>query len=323
MSYNFALRRFRVPAVSGWAIFVRHNTLVPNRHWDPKFKGMRRQKVLKITLPDYDKLRKQEELSMKDLRAELKKMGLPPHRPWRERPIHVSCSGDIFDPFLPPEDESKVSLIMHAKGGQLVDRTKHAWRNSRALKKITSYDSDFDPVAFVETAHRLYLKANDALQKRDEERLHQLVTEKAFPDMWDELKLKSIRWEFVESVEPARVVQIRTASVMHEDNIFAQVTVRMHTKQKLAIFDQFGRLYMGSEHVARNVLEYVVFEKHMSNVYGEWRIHGKIRPPWTPHRECVIATYEKPALTTSIPETTLPADVKLEEDTIVATQDSH
>uniref|UniRef100_A0A5S6QM14 Large ribosomal subunit protein mL45 n=1 Tax=Trichuris muris TaxID=70415 RepID=A0A5S6QM14_TRIMR len=322
MSCNSAFYRLQLNSVSGYVSVVRYGgTALPNRHWNPKFKQLRREKFLKITLPDYDKIRKQEELSMKDLRAELKKMGLPPHRPWRERPIHVSCSGVIFDPFLPPDDESKVSLIMHAKGAQLMDTTKHMWRNSRAQKKITSYDSDFDPAAFVETAHQLYINAHDALQKRDDERLHQLVTEKAFPDMWDELKLKSIRWQFVESIEPARVVQLRTSSVMHEDNIFAQVTVRMHTKQKLAIFDQFGRLYMGSEHVARNVLEYVVFEKHLSNLYGEWRIHGKIRPSWATPKECVIATYERPKQI-STPEA-LPADVKLEEDSILATQDSH
>lgn len=40
----------------------------------------------------------------------------------------------------------------------------------------------------------------------------------------------------------------------------------------------------GSEIIKKDVLEYIVFEKHLSNEYGAWRIHGKIIPPWTPPR---------------------------------------
>lgn len=55
--------------------------------------------------------------------------------------------------------------------------------------------------------------------------------------------------------------------------------------QILAIYDRFGRLIHGSEIVAKDVLEYVVFEKHIANEYGRWRIHGKIIPDWLPPRE--------------------------------------
>lgn len=41
----------------------------------------------------------------------------------------------------------------------------------------------------------------------------------------------------------------------------------------------------GSEIIAKDVLEYVVFEKHVANEYGRWRIHGKIIPDWLPPRE--------------------------------------
>lgn len=37
--------------------------------------------------------------------------------------------------------------------------------------------------------------------------------------------------------------------------------------------------------VAKDVLEYVVFEKHIVNQYGVWRIHGKIIPDWMPPKE--------------------------------------
>ena len=47
---------------------------------------------------------------------------------------------------------------------------------------------------------------------------------------------------------------------------------------------RFGRLIHGSETIAKDVLEYVVFEKHLANVYGVWRMHAKIIPDWMPPR---------------------------------------
>lgn len=36
----------------------------------------------------------------------------------------------------------------------------------------------------------------------------------------------------------------------------------------------------GNELTPKDVLEYVVFEKHLTNLYSTWRIHGKIIPHW-------------------------------------------
>ena len=43
----------------------------------------------------------------------------------------------------------------------------------------------------------------------------------------------------------------------------------------MAVYDRFGRLIFGSPDVPRNVLEFVVFERHIVHPYGRWRIHGK------------------------------------------------
>ena len=50
----------------------------------------------------------------------------------------------------------------------------------------------------------------------------------------------------------------------------------------------------GSEVVAKDVLEYVVFEKHLSNIYGMWRLHSKIVPDWLPAREPGRLTFRVP-----------------------------
>ena len=64
--------------------------------------------------------------------------------------------------------------------------------------------------------------------------------------------------------------------------------------QKLAIYDRFGRIMYGSENLIKDVLEYVIFEKHIVNEYGRWRVHGKIIPTWLPEREPLITTIRKP-----------------------------
>lgn len=47
----------------------------------------------------------------------------------------------------------------------------------------------------------------------------------------------------------------------------------------------------GSEILAKDVLEYVIFENNISNQYGVWRLHAKIIPDWTPPREPSRKTY--------------------------------
>ena len=48
--------------------------------------------------------------------------------------------------------------------------------------------------------------------------------------VWD-IKYKTVRWSFVESLEPPQVVQVRCSNLLNQGNIYGQVTVRMHTRQ--------------------------------------------------------------------------------------------
>ena len=135
-------------------------------------------------------------------------------------------------------------------------------------------------------------------------------------DMTWNVDRKTIRWSFLKSIEPPRVVQARVVEMMSKENLYAQLTVRLHTQQvwaiqaysthsiknelffyfsqTLAIYDRFGRLEYGSEVIAKDVLEYIVFEKHLVNEYGVWRIHDKIIPPWVDNKTPLERTFRKP-----------------------------
>lgn len=53
-------------------------------------------------------------------------------------------------------------------------------------------------------------------------------------------------------------------------------------------------MLLGSETVKKDVLDYIVFEKHLANEYGAWRIHGKIIPDWMKPEEVSTFTYILP-----------------------------
>lgn len=67
--------------------------------------------------------------------------------------------------------------------------------------------------------------------------------------------------------------------------------------QTLAIYDRFGRLMLGSEEQPKDVLEYLIIERHLINPYGRWRLHGKIVPSWAPAKDPVIKVTIKEAKT--------------------------
>lgn len=165
---------------------------------------------------------------------------------------------------------------------QKVEFVEKRSKSMMAVRKIRKYEEDYDPKDFAQKAQELYIAAHEALAAKDLPRLIELVTERAYPEMLHNTKLKTIRWEFVKSLEPPRVVQVRVTDLISKENVFAQITVRFHTQQKLAIYDRFGRLEHGSEIIVKDVLEYVIFENNISNAYGVWRLHAKIIPDWAP-----------------------------------------
>lgn len=160
-----------------------------------------------------------------------------------------------------------------------------------AIRKIRTYDEDFDPKQFAIKAQEIYVEAHEALMAKDKQRVRKLVTERAYPEMWHNIRTTTIRWKFLQSLEPPRVVHARQTHVVTPENIFAQITVRLHTQQTLAIYDRFGRLMHGSEIIAKDVLEYVVYECNVSNEYGSWRLHSKIVPDWAEPKQPVLRTW--------------------------------
>ncbi|XP_028170718.1 probable 39S ribosomal protein L45, mitochondrial [Ostrinia furnacalis] len=265
------------------AVFTQAVRTTQAKHYDPKFKKLRAKKFVKVKLPDFNE--DFDTLSKEKLRQKMKERGVLPPRPWMERPFYISATGGVFEPYVPPEGDGKASIVSASRAKQTVELLEKKSKSMMAIRKVKSFEEDFDSKKFASIAQDIYIKAHEALANHDKRELRLHVTEKAYPEFMHNSLRKTIRWKFLDSLEPPRVVHARCTDVISKENIFGQVTVRFHTRQQLAVYDRFGRLIHGSEILAKDVLEYVVFEKHLSNMYGTWRVHDKIIPDWAPPKD--------------------------------------
>nr|CAG4648235.1 EOG090X0DDP [Moina brachiata]SVE93256.1 EOG090X0DDP [Moina brachiata] len=260
------------------------------KHWRPEFKKLRRLKVQKIELPNFNE-KDYEKLTPDEQRTRMKEMGMLPPRPWMERPMFISSTSSVFEAYIPPEGDGRMSAISLGGAKQGVEMLSKKSKSMMAVRKIRSFDEDFETKEFPQIAQDIYIRAHEMLAEKNYDALHEYVTELSYPIMADQTKNCTVRWKFLKSLEVPRVVHVRNTDVITKENVFSQVTVRFHTQQLLAVYDRFGRLLYGSEVIAKDVLEYVVFEKHLANMYGKWRIHEKIIPDWMPPRDPGLKTY--------------------------------
>ncbi|XP_066111578.1 large ribosomal subunit protein mL45 isoform X2 [Saccopteryx bilineata] len=190
----------------------------------------------RFTPPAYEPKYKSE----KEFIEHARKAGvvIPPEH--LERPISLACTAGIFDAYVPPEGDARVSSLSKEGLAQKTERLKKNVASQLSIRRIREFDANFKIKDFPEKAKDIFIEAHLCLNNSDHDRLHTLATENCF--------------------------------------------------STLAVYDRFGRLMYGQEDVPKDVLEYVVFEKQLTNPYGSWRMHGKIVPPWAPPKQPILKT---------------------------------
>ncbi|XP_054254786.1 39S ribosomal protein L45, mitochondrial [Indicator indicator] len=237
------------------------------------------------------------ELTPEQKEQRLKSSGLIFPEEHVERTFYLACTAGIIDPYVPPEGDARLTSLSKDGLKQKMEKLKQSAASQLALRKIKDHDPDFSTKTFPEQAQEIFIEAHNCLTNFNKQKLHSLVTEHCYPEMVRGNRYRTLRWSFVESLEPPRVVHLRCDSIVNKGNLYGQVTVRIHTRQTLAIYDRFGRLMYGGEQAPKDVLEYVVFERYLVNPYGTWRMHGKIVPDWAPPKEPIIKTVMIPGPT--------------------------
>lgn len=100
-----------------------------------------------------------------------------------------------------------------------------------ALRKIRTYEEDFDAPEFCQHTQEIYKQIHQCMVEKNLEKLEDLVTERAYPEVIHNLECKTIHWKYLDTIELPRIVHSRCTDIITKDNIFGQITVRFHTKQ--------------------------------------------------------------------------------------------
>jgi len=85
---------------------------------------------------------KQEDITKEEMRSRMKERGVLPPRPWMERPFHISCTGGIFEAYVPPEGDGKKSIISTSGAKQKLEFLEKKSKSLMAVRKIRSYLMD-------------------------------------------------------------------------------------------------------------------------------------------------------------------------------------
>ncbi|KAI4792993.1 hypothetical protein KUCAC02_032999 [Chaenocephalus aceratus] len=226
---------------------------------------------------------------MKDANIEVRarKAGVAPRQQYFERPINIASTSGVFDPYILRRADARLSSLskegLKSAGSQL------------AIRKIKEHDPQFSTKSFAVQAQEIFIEAHTALTHfngilvsllslvktenkncSNKEKLHSLLTERCYPEMTRGNRYKTIQLEVFGVSGATQGGPRALPDMISKGNLYGQVTVRMHSKtDSLAIYDRFGRLMMGSEEQPRDVLEYLVIERHLIDPYGRWRLHGK------------------------------------------------
>lgn len=190
---------------------------------------LRKLKYIKVNLPNFNQ--KPEDVTEEEMRSKLKERGLVPPRPWMERQFFISSTGGVFEPYVPPEGDGKVSSITAQGAKQNLQFLEKKTKTMMAIRKIKSFEEDFDSPVFCKSAEEIYIKAHECLVNRDKEGIIKYVTERAYPELIHNIDNKTIHWKFLKSIELPRIVHARNTDVITKENVFAQLTVRFHTQQ--------------------------------------------------------------------------------------------
>lgn len=205
---------------------VRHRR---TKHFDPKWKLLRRIKVFKIKLPDYQE--KYEDLTEEQIRSRMKEQGMLQPRPWVEHQYSISATGTVFEPYVPPEGDGKVSPISKQGAMQSYQFLEKKTKTMMSVRKIRQYEEDFDAPVFCKHATDIYIKMHELMAAQDKDNIIKYVTERAYPEVMHNIENKTLHWKYIKDVELPRIAHVRHTDVLTADNIFGQITVRFHTQQ--------------------------------------------------------------------------------------------
>ena len=85
-----------------------------------EWRKARAKKVLKFDLPDFEQIRSDTKLTPEEYVSKLKEKGIAPPKQYKEKPIVVTTTQGVLDPYVPPEGDGKYSILSKTVSGSII-----------------------------------------------------------------------------------------------------------------------------------------------------------------------------------------------------------
>ncbi|KAI7828199.1 hypothetical protein BC939DRAFT_474919 [Gamsiella multidivaricata] len=187
----------------------------------------------------------------------------------------------IMDPYVLPEKENRPSLFSDYK--KWVKYAKLRMRNTGMTAASTLGMcwklKDFGITGrFLGESEQAYIGMNEAFAKGDRNYLEEICTPSMYAKLKGQLKDRTGRfeWRYHGPIEKPQIVSIRQGQI--GGHVLIQIIVRLHTNQSMGVFDKKNKLIAGDLKKTVPVLEYLVFQRYISDPEDNWKILGKTAP---------------------------------------------
>ena len=67
--------------------------------------------VHKVEIPNFNEESDPTKMTPDQIRAKMREQGMLPPRPWQEKPMVISSTAGVFEAYVPPEGDGKLSAI--------------------------------------------------------------------------------------------------------------------------------------------------------------------------------------------------------------------
>ena len=202
-------------------------------------------------------------------------------QPRRLSPV-VTGAGQVVEAWVPTPARFLAPLYTWRGLAQRWTKVKKWAESAVHLYRIRSADKSFSPTTFSKSvAPKIYTDVALAVAGNQRGRVKALTTEKMFAYLKKKMPTDGsttrLALRFDGEVDATAVV-MRYIEIAEVGEVFAQVTVRVISKQAVAVF-QGDKCVKGDLSTAVPVEEYVVFEKALSRKDATWKLAFRLDPP--------------------------------------------
>ncbi|KAF9276694.1 39S ribosomal protein L45, mitochondrial [Mortierella alpina] len=187
----------------------------------------------------------------------------------------------IMDPYVIPEKENRPSLFSDYK--KWIKYAKLRMRNTGMTAASTLGMcwklKDFGLTGrFIGESEEAYIAMNEAFAKGDRKFLEEMCTPSMYGKLKGQLKDRVGRyeWKYHGLLEKPQIVSIRQGQI--GGHVLIQIIVRLHSNQSMGVFDKKNKLIAGDLKKPVPVLEYIVFQRYITDPEDNWKILGKTAP---------------------------------------------